>query len=1121
MLELLNIIFLIIIFQRFWSLGNRISSLEEKVSEKETSHAVLVKNDIAPTAVAVSPQDKSITVPKAETIQTPFVSNTTHEEDFGSILTKVGIAILILGVGFFLNYINNKGLLSYNVKFIIGLISGGVMIGVAEYVKDKSLTYTQLLRGGGFVVWFLSIFVGSVIYSIFSTETALVLTAGVTGLSFLVSVREKTETTFFIGTLGAYLVPFIAGSYMHDAMSTVYVLWYVSIINIGIVLAARSMDWMRSITVGFVFSWLILFSLYGNVEDLGWKVQWLFTTIYALTYLIVFVIRDIQQSKELAHAEYSTIATVIHTCIYGITSYAILYTTVLAPYIGFLVALLAVVHFLAYMAIRNLSRKTDHPSALTHLVLAIVLITAAIPLQLDGPLVTMIWFIEGVVLSYLATIEEFKGKLLMYVLGFGGIIAGIVHMIAFGNYSGVRDGDMIVFNQQYLVWLFVILLTQAIAYIWNVSIKDDSITSAFKQRISGGVMFLVLLGQLCFVGLTVGEIYGLKYLKAENIYTEQYTKITELENYYGEDNVYQNEELQQAKEKIYDTSNIQVQAINREFSFIYILFFTIMTVIYLMIGLLRNNILVRRLGVVSLVITVMQLFSLAWDLGAIYRITAFVGLGIVLLIIGYIYMRYNKKNNIGAGTVIAGVFALTLCCSTHIQASVVQPSDWSHVTTFSSQYASTSELSNNSWYIAPVDSTVWSKSAVNNQGDMRIVNAKQEEIPYIIVKQGVVADVQAPIQNTNTQAKILENTIQTRGTVSNRVLVVDTGKEGQVYTGISFQKLASSQNFRKAVRVYISDTQLGVNSPAWRIVEQKGLVYNYVDPTGFSVEDMNIAFPNMASRYIKIIFEDDLDLREKGVSFGNQIYITGVYMIYENRDTTTGATIKNYISGNFDFTDAFKDNTSNSFTQTIQRLEEHTETKSTEIYLKDVHAMTSLVLHVDEKNTNFNRDVVVQGSLDAITWQTVATDRIYRIDSPIFTGESLGIKTPVTTYPYVRIIVHNKNDTPLQFERAIDITMQKIGLLFKAEGVDVQTLTFLIGNKHALPPTYEIKKTIAYVNGNIPAYVTLLPIHKNLDFIPEETHVPFGEKFPYIVNMALVVFVLVLGYLGYVWTKKA
>jgi len=134
--------------------------------------------------------------------------------------------------------------------------------------------------------------------------------------------------------------------------------------------------------------------------------------------------------------------------------------------------------------------------------------------------------------------------------------------------------------------------------------------------------------------------------------------------------------------------------------------------------------------------------------------------------------------------------------------------------------------------------------------------------------------------SSSTQAKIIQHTLQQNNEVAERLITVDIGREGHVYTGMSFQTSSSSTNFRKIVRVYISDTLLSASSPAWKEIEQKGTIYKYVDSTGVSVEDMDISFPNMASRYIKLKFEDD-ELSP------NQIDIVGVYMRYERADDIT------------------------------------------------------------------------------------------------------------------------------------------------------------------------------------------------------------------------------------------
>lgn len=455
--------------------------------------------------------------------------------------------------------------------------------------------------------------------------------------------------------------------------------------------------------------------------------------------------------------------------------------------------------------------------------------------------------------------------------------------------------------------------------------------------------------------------------------------------------------------------------------------------------------------------------------------------------------------------------------SFYVGASTIETKDWTSISSFTTpQSSSSSLLSNNTWYVSQVDSDVWSKSLKSDYSDIRIINSANEEIPYIIVKQGQTAKTESVSKNANSQVKIIENTIQSNKGVSDRVLVLDTGKEGQVYTGIIFNTVKSSINFRKIVNVYISDTLLGANSPAWREVEQKGLIYNYTDPSGFSIENTEITFPNMASRYIKIRFENDQNLIDKGVSFSNQVAISEAQIKYEERNVTTGVKIENYLSGDF----IFSKNDLNSTSISIEKILQNQEKKSTEIYVRDVKALTSITLKINEKSTNFNRNISIQGSNDSISWQTVTTGQIHRIYSPIYKGDMLNIMTPVLTYPYLRIVIQNQNNTPLIVEDTINITTQKIGVLFKADNIDVNSLKFLIGNKNIPAPTYEIEKTLAYFNNIVPTEVFLTKTDNNPAFQEGDIHVPFGQQYKNIVNGALVLFVVLLGYIGYSWTKR-
>ncbi len=441
-----------------------------------------------------------------------------------------------------------------------------------------------------------------------------------------------------------------------------------------------------------------------------------------------------------------------------------------------------------------------------------------------------------------------------------------------------------------------------------------------------------------------------------------------------------------------------------------------------------------------------------------------------------------------------------MVCASSVQAVPLHVQDWSFVATCT-PVGDVSVTGDDAWYILPINAHTWNVSDKSDYGDIRIVNSVNEEIPYVLVKQK--QHIQTQEKNTYTSVAIVEQTMQAYKGSSERVLVLDTMKEGQMYTGIHFDRVKNSKNFRKIVHVYISDTSLGATSPAWKELEQKSIVYNYTDSQGFSVEDMDIDFPNMASRYIKVRFEDDDTLL-------NQIVISGAKVRFDNQTESTNNSIEQYISGNFTFPSTQDD---------VEHIR-GTVADGAHVYLHNMQAVTSVTMHVPSKLTNFNKAITIQGSTDNTTWQTITTGNIYRINSPVYVGEHLTVQTPVFTYPYVRIVAQNIGGSePFEFEDVVDITSQKMGILFPYKGVDVQSLRFLIGNTSAITPQYEIQKTLAYIHNVTPTLVTIDKL--------ESSHASSSAKNPPTIYMRLqrivmicIVCVVLLGYLGYSWKKR-
>ena len=565
-------------------------------------------------------------------------------ETFANRMAKLGIVVLAIGILYFLSYINSKGWLGQTAKFSIGLIVGAVCVGIAEWVKRKSAQYAQILRGGGFIIWYITLYVGTFVYGLVSLPVTLGLIVGILIISALVSLNEKRETSFFLGVLGAYIMPWIAGVALLNAATNLQLLIYILIINCGIIGLSIFQNWRKSLYTGFFFTWMLFLSIYsisGSLQ-LGWSTLFIFATLFGLQFLIVFIMGDIRRGRQYttetgsAVKEGEVFLTATNTFLYVWTAYSLL-SAHLKDYIGFLALLLGLFHFGIYLFIRKMQGNTSRSvSALTHFVIFVVLVTAAIPMQFDGPIVTMVWFIEGVVLAYLATTNEFKHRGIMYVLGLGGIVLGVLHMLVYGNYHGVTDTGTPVVNQFYLVWFFVAALIHLVAYLWkNIGI----------EKVRAFALFLFMAGQVFFVTLTSVEIWSYYGYQERGLYSKEYTAQKEFEDYYGY-SVYDGR-LTPAQQVQFDQNSQDFQnqrrSLNNMSAFINALFFVIMTTIYLLTGLLKQNKLFRRLGVVMLVITLIQIVSLAWQFGPVYRFITFLVLGVILLILSYMYIHHSKK----------------------------------------------------------------------------------------------------------------------------------------------------------------------------------------------------------------------------------------------------------------------------------------------------------------------------------------------------------------------------------------------------------------------------------------------------------------------------------------------
>jgi uncharacterized membrane protein len=146
---------------------------------------------------------------KFETQQPETGKRRDLEKFIGEHLSKIGIVILVLGIGYFVKYAIDKDWINEYGRTIIGLLAGGILIGLAHILRNSYKTFSSVLTGGGLAVLYLTIAIAFHQYHIFSQTVSFILMIGVTALSVFFSLLYNKKELAIFSQLGGYAAPFM------------------------------------------------------------------------------------------------------------------------------------------------------------------------------------------------------------------------------------------------------------------------------------------------------------------------------------------------------------------------------------------------------------------------------------------------------------------------------------------------------------------------------------------------------------------------------------------------------------------------------------------------------------------------------------------------------------------------------------------------------------------------------------------------------------------------------------------------------------------------------------------------------------------------------------------------
>lgn len=195
----------------------------------------------------------------------------------------------------------------------------------------------------------------------------------------------------------------------------------------------------------------------------------------------------------------------------------------------------------------------------------------------------------------------------------------------------------------------------------------------------------------------------------------------------------------------------------------------------------------------------------------------------------------------------------------------------------------------------------------------------------------------------------------------------------------------------------------------------------------------------------------------------------------------------------------------------IKKISQNKNNMTTEVVIDLKHRnipTSSVTLEVEDKN--FSRDLHILSSNvdDPQQYDEVGGDLLYNISTTRFSRERLTLDYPEAQGRYLKLIIENRDNAPLDIE-GVEVLGTPKKVTFLAEpGV---SYFVYFDNPHTAAPSYDIEETFRYVDLDSISRWTVGEVEENPDYEPAEGGIPFSERHPWIVWGAIVLMVLVLG----------
>lgn len=416
--------------------------VEEKIIEKEEVPPVIVEEkEEGPIGINIPEfENPHINVNRPPVVNIPQLSfwdkfkerNPDLEKFIGeNLISKIGVAILVLGIAFFVKYAIDQNWINEAARVGIGFLCGSIVMIFAHKLRLNFKPFSSVLVAGAIAIFYFTVAIAFHEYHLFSQSVAFSIMLVITVFSVFISVAYDRVELAALSIIGGFAVPFMisTGQGNYKVLFT-----YILILDVGMLALAYLKKWNIINILTYAFT-VILYSAWLGSKVMyeihpPYKGAFIFGLIFYMVFVLMNVINNIKEKRQFSYIE--LIILISNTFVFYITGMLILkawhpelkgvYTVALGSFNLFL-GIILYKYF-----------KADKKLVYLLVGLTLTFATLAAPVQLTGNYITLFWGAEVALLIWLSLRTQLKAfklaSIIVCVLMFFSLMMDYVNIYA-------------------------------------------------------------------------------------------------------------------------------------------------------------------------------------------------------------------------------------------------------------------------------------------------------------------------------------------------------------------------------------------------------------------------------------------------------------------------------------------------------------------------------------------------------------------------------------------------------------------------------------------------------------------------------------------------------------------